>query len=121
MASTQHATIWRELPRLPAHIEACGLAGGVALTYSKQVSERRAAPCVVAKGDARRADEIVARAHAAGVPIDESRELVLPPMQVDLDAHIRPALYIAVAEVLAWVYRIEGRAVPAGAPREEKC
>jgi flagellar biosynthesis protein len=33
-------------------------------------------------------------------------------MQVDLDQHIPPALYLAVAEVLAWVYRIEQRAAP---------
>jgi flagellar biosynthesis protein len=28
-------------------------------------------------------------------------------MQVDLDAHIPPALYQAVAELLSWVYRLE--------------
>lgn len=28
-------------------------------------------------------------------------------MQVDLDARIPPQLYVAVAELLAWLYRIE--------------
>jgi flagellar biosynthesis protein len=28
-------------------------------------------------------------------------------MQVDLDARIPPQLYIAVAELLAWLYRVE--------------
>jgi flagellar biosynthesis protein len=28
-------------------------------------------------------------------------------MQVDLDQHIPPALYLAIAEILAWLYRME--------------
>ena len=28
-------------------------------------------------------------------------------MQVDLDRHIPPELYVAVAELLAWLHRIE--------------
>jgi len=28
-------------------------------------------------------------------------------MQVDLDARIPAALYVAVAEILAWIYRLE--------------
>jgi flagellar biosynthesis protein len=28
-------------------------------------------------------------------------------MQVDLDARIPPQLYVAVAELLAWLYRME--------------
>jgi flagellar biosynthesis protein len=46
--------------------------------------------------------------------VHESRELVSLLMQLDLDAHIPPALYVAVAEVLAWVYRLQRRAVPQG-------
>jgi flagellar biosynthesis protein len=65
---------------------------------------------VVAKGAGFVADEIIERARAAGVPIHASRELVDLLVQVDLDRQIPPALYVAVAEVLAWVYRLEGRA-----------
>ncbi len=78
-----------------------------ALAYAQRDIDRHAAPRVVAKGEAWLADEIIARAQAAGIPIHESRELVSLLMQVDLDAHIPPPLYIAVAEVLAWVYQIE--------------
>lgn len=92
------------------------LRQAAALVYT----QRDAAPRVIAKGDAWLADEIIARARAAGVPIHESRELVALLMQVDLDAHIPPALYIAVAEVLAWVYRIEGRAAQTPAPRGDR-
>ena len=34
----------------------------------------------------------------------ESRELVSLLMQVDLDQHIPPELYVVVAELLAWLY-----------------
>lgn len=80
-----------------------------ALAYGVREVGRGAAPRVVAKGERLLADAIIARAQAAGVPIHESRELVALLMQLDLDAHIPPALYVAVAEILAWAYRLEQR------------
>ena len=65
------------------------------------------APRIVAKGEGALAEQILQRACESGVPIHESRELVAALMQFDLDQHIPPALYVAVAEVLAWVYRAE--------------
>ena len=79
------------------------LSTAVALRYA----DGDAAPAVVAKGRGFIADEIIRRAHEAGVFVHESRELVTLLMQVDLDSRIPPALYIAVAELLAWVYRVE--------------
>ncbi|MEO6929191.1 MAG: EscU/YscU/HrcU family type III secretion system export apparatus switch protein [Casimicrobiaceae bacterium] len=67
------------------------------------------APRVVAQGRGDVADEIIRRAREAGVFTYESRELLGLLMQVDLDAHIPPALYIAIAELLAWVWRVEQR------------
>lgn len=78
-----------------------------ALHYEPESHDAQHGPRVVAKGERLLADEIIARARAAGVPVHESKELVALLMQVDLDAHIPPALYIAVAEVLAWAYRLE--------------
>ena len=69
-----------------------------------------AAPRVVAKGRGVVAEEIVRRARQAGVYVHGSTELVGLLMQVDLDRHIPPQLYIAVAELLAWIWRIEQRA-----------
>jgi flagellar biosynthesis protein len=83
-----------------------------ALTYARADARAQRAPRVSAKGNGLIADEIIARAREAGVPVHESRELVSLLMQVDLDQHIPPALYVAVAEVLAWVYRLEQRAAP---------
>lgn len=80
-------------------------ASAVALAYGAGDS----APRVVAKGRGLIAEEIVQRARAAGVYVHDSPELVALLMQVDLDAHIPPQLYVAVAELLAWLYRVEGK------------
>jgi flagellar biosynthesis protein len=69
------------------------------------------APRVVAKGRGALAEEIVRRARDSGVPIHESRELVAALMQFEMDQQIPAALYVAVAEVLAWVYQLEARAL----------
>lgn len=66
-----------------------------------------AAPRVVAKGRGLVAKEIVERAREAGVFVHESPEMVALLMQVDLDAHIPPTLYVVVAELLAWLYSME--------------
>jgi flagellar biosynthesis protein len=50
---------------------------------------------------------IVQRAKDAGLYVHESPEMVSLLMQVDLDARIPPALYQAVAQLLAWLYRLE--------------
>ncbi|RXZ32821.1 flagellar biosynthesis protein [Oxalobacteraceae bacterium CAVE-383] len=65
------------------------------------------APKVVAKGSGLIAEAIIERAKEHGVFVHESKELVSLLMQVDLDQQIPPALYRAVAELLAWLYRIE--------------
>jgi flagellar biosynthesis protein len=79
------------------------LRGAVALAYRAG----QAAPTVVAKGRGLVADEIVARAREHGVYLHESKELVTLLMQVDLDNGIPPALYRAIAELLAWLYHME--------------
>jgi flagellar biosynthesis protein len=82
----------------------------VALAYGQNTP----APKVVAKGRGLIAQAIIERARAAGVYVHDSPELVGLLMQVDLDRHIPAELYVAVAEVLAWVYRLEQQAAPGG-------
>lgn len=77
----------------------------VALTYSSGDG----APRVVAKGRGLIAREIIERAREAGVFVHESPELVALLMQVDVDDRIPPALYVAIAELLAWLYSVETR------------
>lgn len=75
----------------------------VALAYR----EGDSAPRVVAKGKGLVAEQIMLRAKEAGVFLHQSKELVALLMGVDLDSQIPPALYRAIAELLAWLYHIE--------------
>lgn len=86
-----------------ATLPADAALSAVALAYSSG----RGAPRVSAKGRGLIAEEIIRRAKESGVYVHESRELVGLLMQVDLDRHIPPELYVAVAEVLAWLHRVE--------------
>jgi len=73
----------------------------------------KSTPKVVAKGRGLLAEAIIERAREAGVYVHESRELVAMLMQVDLDQNIPPQLYLAVAELLAWLYQLErGGTIP---------
>ena len=65
------------------------------------------APKVVAKGRGLIAEQIIARAKEHNVFVHESKDLVALLMQVDLDDHIPPVLYQAIAEILAWLYNLE--------------
>lgn len=78
----------------------------VALSYKDGAS----APSVVAKGYGQTAERIIEQAKEAGVFVHDSPELVNLLMQVDLDSHIPPELYRAVAEILAFVYFLEQQA-----------
>lgn len=84
----------------------------IALAYS----QTDAAPRVVAKGKGLVAEQIIARAKEHGVYVHESPELVALLTQVDLDEHIPPQLYMAIAELLAWLYRIEHGSAPSEPP-----
>ena len=70
------------------------------------------APKVVAKGRGLIAQAIIERAKEHGVYVHESEDLVGMLMQVELDENIPPQLYLAVAELLAWIYRLERSETP---------
>ncbi|MBG6070499.1 MULTISPECIES: EscU/YscU/HrcU family type III secretion system export apparatus switch protein [unclassified Polaromonas] len=77
----------------------------IALSYAK----KDRAPIVVAKGYGAVADSIVQRARESGLYVHASPDLVKLLMQVNLDEQIPPQLYLAVAEVLAWLYRLDAQ------------
>lgn len=81
----------------------------VALKYAPGDS----APTVVAKGRGLIAEEIISRAREHGIFVHESPELVALLSQVDLDGQIPTQLYVAVAELLAWIYQVERGTLPA--------
>ena len=75
----------------------------VAVRYDSKDS----APRVVAKGYGSIAETIIRTARENDLYVHESPELVNLLMQVELDAQIPPQLYIAIAELLAWIYALE--------------
>lgn len=77
----------------------------IALSYA----DKTKAPVVVAKGYGVAAESIMREARAHGLYVHSSADLVKLLMQVDLDQHVPPELYLAVAEVMAWIYGLEGR------------
>jgi flagellar biosynthesis protein len=76
----------------------------VALSYQPQVY---AAPQVVASGSGPVAERLLQLAKENNVPIHQDPDLVTLLAQLDIGAIIPPELYAAVAEVLAFVYRVK--------------
>ncbi len=82
----------------------------VALAYG---NSQGGSPKVVAKGRGLIAQAIIERAKQHGIFVHESEDLVGLLMKVELDQEIPPQLYLAVAELLAWLYRLEHADAPA--------
>ncbi|MCX8069445.1 MAG: EscU/YscU/HrcU family type III secretion system export apparatus switch protein [Thermodesulfovibrionales bacterium] len=74
-----------------------------ALKYKPQEDQ---APKVVAKGSGKMAEKIIAIAKEHKVPLREDPQLVEILSTLDLYQEIPPELYRAVAEVLAYVYKM---------------
>jgi flagellar biosynthesis protein len=67
------------------------------------------APRLVAKGEGELAEKIKAIADELDIPTVEQAGLVELLCQIPLGDEIPPALYVAVAEVLAHVFRLNNR------------
>lgn len=80
----------------------------VALRYSPDEMD---APKVVATGRGQVADQIVRLALDSGVKVREDADLAEILSLLDVDQAIPPEAYVAVAEILAYVYQAEGKAV----------
>ena len=78
----------------------------VALRYEPAAMS---APQVAAKGKGETARRIEKVARAHGVPVREDPDLALVLVQLDLGSAIPESLYRAVAEVLAFVYRLNSK------------
>ena len=87
-------------PEVPARRKA------VALRYDQ---ERDGAPKVVAKGAGYVGERIIALAEEQGVQVHEDPDLVTVLSKLDVNVEIPPHLYKTVAEVLAFVYRLNKR------------
>ncbi len=73
----------------------------VALQYDKKKSQ---APIVTAKGQGKVAEKIIELAREHGVPVKNDPDLIEVLSSLDIDEQIPPEIYVAVAELLAFVY-----------------
>ncbi len=71
--------------------------------------EEDGAPRVVASGKGLVAENIIARAREAGLPIQEDPELAAVLCRLELGQEIPPELYEAVARILAFLVYADGQ------------
>ena len=79
----------------------------VALGYEPEADR---APRVLAKGAGPIAEAIIGIAKKSGVPVKEDADLARLLGELDVEEEIPPELYQVVAEVLAFIYRMNGLA-----------
>ncbi len=87
----------------------------VALKYE---AERDLAPKVIAKGRGHVAEHILETAQKNSVPVYQDKTLVNMLMALEIDREIPPELYKAIAEVMAYVYKMDKSHGQAQAARE---
>jgi flagellar biosynthesis protein len=76
----------------------------VAVKYNHKTDT---APRVVAKGQRALAERIIALAHQHAIPLREDPVLVEALYQLEIQQEVPPELYRAMAEVLAYIYRLD--------------
>ena len=79
----------------------------IALRYAPETG---AAPKIVAKGEGFVAEEILRIARENDVPLRQDPALAGALATLDIGQQIPPELFRAVAEVLAFVYKMNGKA-----------
>ncbi len=79
----------------------------VALRYD---AERDQAPRIIAKGRGHVAENILAVAQKSTIPVYQNKSLVNMLMALEIDREIPPELYRTIAEVMAYVYRMDKKA-----------
>jgi flagellar biosynthesis protein len=79
------------------------LRKAVALKYEPGKDK---APRVTAKGKGLLAERIIKIAREQGIPVSEDPDIVGALIQLDFDEEIPTELYKAVAEILAFAYRL---------------
>lgn len=73
--------------------------------------ERDDAPRVIAKGQGPLAEKIIQLAKANGIPIREDPLLTAALASIELDTAIPPELYVVIAEVFLYIYRLREQKV----------
>ncbi|MBP5857016.1 EscU/YscU/HrcU family type III secretion system export apparatus switch protein [Marivibrio halodurans] len=82
----------------------------VALSYKPETAD--SAPVVTASGRGHLAERILEAAREAGVPVHRDADLIEILAATDVGDEIPVEAFIAVAEVLRYVYQANGQAAP---------
>ena len=82
------------------------IKSAVALKYN---TETDTVPKVTARGEGLIAERIIELARENQVPIKEDPDLVQILSQVDINKEIPPSVYKVVAELLAFVYKLNSK------------
>ena len=77
-----------------------------ALRYKAQEDD---APKLVAKGKGRIAEKILALAEEHNIPVREDPDLIEALMKLELNEYIPEELFKVVAEILAFIYRMNNK------------
>lgn len=77
-----------------------------ALGYTPDID---VAPRVLAAGKGKIAQQIIELAQSNGIPIREDPILSAALSTIDINEEIPPELYSVIAEVFAYIYRIQGK------------
>ena len=96
MQEVEHATV---VITNPTHL-------AVALKYEDKGMH---APKIVAKGAGLIAEKIKTIAAEHGIPVVENKPLARSLFKLDLNTFIPEELYVAVAKILAYIYKIKGK------------
>jgi len=91
-----------------ARRDAKAKAGEVAVALSYQPGSDEA-PRVVAKGEKELARRIIEIARENGIAVERDADLAALLSAVDLDREIPAEAFAAVAEILGYLYRVNGR------------
>ncbi|WP_419883815.1 EscU/YscU/HrcU family type III secretion system export apparatus switch protein [Peribacillus sp. B-H-3] len=78
----------------------------IALKYD---TEKNSAPVIVAKGKGKTAENIFEKAKEFNIPVQEDPSLVELLGKLDINTAIPEELYQAVAEVFAFIYKIDSQ------------
>lgn len=85
----------------------------VALRYHPEAPFLDAAPRLVAKGQGLLAERILSIARENNIPVESDPDLLAALEPLDIDKMVPPALFQAVAVMLAALYRANKQALPA--------
>ncbi|MEJ2641338.1 MAG: EscU/YscU/HrcU family type III secretion system export apparatus switch protein [Desulfosarcinaceae bacterium] len=99
-------------PKVPDKKRAVPKSGRRSATALRYDAQKSGAPEVVATGRGALAERIIALAEAHDIPLVSDPGLAQTLAKLEVDTEIPPELYLAVAQILAYLYRLDREGGP---------